>query len=108
VFPLCILAGGWAAVTGGAALAWIGLPHLTIGVTRFVSLAIAALDPATLGACMVKGVIMGVVVAGLSYAIASRAIASASALGDAVTRSTVIGAVCVILIDIAISWTMLS
>lgn len=108
VFPLCIVAGGFAAVAGGSTLAAFGLRHLTIGAGRFVSLAIDALDPISLGACMVKGALMGIIVAALSYAIASRPIESASALGDAVTRSTVASAVCVIVVDIIVSWTLLS
>lgn len=107
VFPLCILVGGAAAVAGGATLASIGMRRLTIGAGRFLSLAVDAAEPATLGACMIKGVLAGIVVAALSYAIASRPVASASALGDAVTRSTVTAAVCVILIDIVVSWCLL-
>lgn len=108
VFPLCIVIAAMAAIAGGTIIAATGWPGLTIGANRFLRLSLEAVTPLLAGSCLLKGILMGILVSGVSYAVASRPVASAGALGRTVTRATVASSIAVIVVDIIVSWSFFS
>lgn len=103
LFPLAILTSAFLAVFQGvytSGIPWFGL---TIGGTRFASLAFEAITPSLVLGCVLKGVAMGALVAVVSYRQGARHTRSARELGSNVTRANMLNAIGIVCVNIVLS-----
>lgn len=106
VFPLAIVAGGFAAIFAGAAATALSLTHLTIGSTRFMALSAEAFSPLLMVSCVIKGALMAATVTLSAYAFGGAPMESAQSVGRGVNRAVVFGAVSVLAVDLLVSWIL--
>ncbi len=104
VFPLAIVAGGFAATFAGAAATALSMTRLTIGSSRFLSLAADAFSPLLLASCVLKGILMAATVTLSAYLFGTAPMESAQAVGKGVNRAVVLGAVSILAVDLLVSW----
>lgn len=106
-FPVCIVAGALAALAAGYGVASSSLSPLSIGPARFRYLAgqVLRTEPALLWSCLVKGVVMGIVVATAAYAVPRFwRVTTATRLERAVTAASIAAALLVVLVDVVVSY----
>jgi len=103
VFPLCVLVGAYAGILAGAASVALSFSRLSIGASRFVSLAVDALSPALFVSGVIKGLLMAFAVTTCSYVVGVAPMDSAQSVGTAVTRSVVIGSLSIVAVDVLVS-----
>lgn len=102
-FRFCIVLGAAVAI-GAAGLAIPArIVPFSLEIERFFYLAAEASSGVLILSCVVKGVLMGLVVTVMSFCVAQRDVSSASKLGLRVTLAAVGAAVCVVLVDVAVS-----